>query len=249
MTYQLMKIPFHGDDLRVVETSDGHYVALKPICETLGVDWSAQLKRLKGREKVLGVAVFATPSAGGVQDTTCIPGNRLALWLANLNPRTVSEQHRETLELYQTEAADVLDAYFTGRRRGQEEALAASHTHLPAQYPRWGKIHALIKGGASYGLTQLRSNLSRVHFDEEFDEMERCGLVSEEDWYEGDARTSRRENQELRSRARMAEAHRESCEDELVKLGYVRVNGSVMAPEMAAKLGYGASDGASDGDA
>ena len=43
-----VQIPFYEDTLLVQFGEDGEiYVALRPIVEALGINWSAQLKRVK----------------------------------------------------------------------------------------------------------------------------------------------------------------------------------------------------------
>lgn len=42
---ELTQIPFH--DTTIYTTADGTYVALRPVCEALGLDFSGQLQRLQ----------------------------------------------------------------------------------------------------------------------------------------------------------------------------------------------------------
>lgn len=72
---QLASVDFHGHALTVITGPEGeHLVAMKPICEAIGLQWEAQLKRIK-RHPVLsqGMSIMDTPSAGGEQETTCLP--------------------------------------------------------------------------------------------------------------------------------------------------------------------------------
>ena len=186
MNQQIINIPFHGDKLRIVETDTGTFVAVRPICEALGADWSAQLKRLKGREKVFCVAVFAIQHPSGAKETTCIPVNRLALWLANLNPKTVSEEHRAKLELYQVEAADVLDRHFRLKERriaAQNEALIAV---LLSQHQRWAKIYFMYQAGVAREMVfrQVRRSFADTLAD--IEQMEALGIIDRMEWGEED---------------------------------------------------------------
>jgi hypothetical protein len=45
----IITVPFQGDTLIAVDRGDGIYIAIRPICERLGLDWSAQFRRVQGR--------------------------------------------------------------------------------------------------------------------------------------------------------------------------------------------------------
>lgn len=67
---------------------DGHeWAALKPMCDTLGIDYSAQLKRLKGRSWAT-VEKFSTVAADGkTYQTTVIDSGTIPMWLATIDER------------------------------------------------------------------------------------------------------------------------------------------------------------------
>lgn len=107
-------VPFHGHTLTVFTTSTGeHLVAMKPICEAIGLQWEAQLKRLK-RHPVLsqGMSIMDTPSAGGEQETTCLPLDYLNGWLFGVDASRVKPEIRERLLQYQRECFAALAAYW-----------------------------------------------------------------------------------------------------------------------------------------
>lgn len=59
---KIITVNFRGDDLYGFENDDGIFVALKPIVESMGMDWSAQLQRVK-RDPILaeGMVIMTTP--------------------------------------------------------------------------------------------------------------------------------------------------------------------------------------------
>lgn len=187
MTTELVEIPFYAQTLTAIETENGPYVPLKPLCEAFEIDWSAQLKRLKARKAVMGMAVFAIPSAGGEQETTCIPVNRLAAWLMLLNPKIVREDLRDMLELYQMEAADVLDRHFRLKQHEKDAQFDHCQRHLLVANQKWQKIRDLEQLGCSPRMVARRCNFSTVQYDEERAAMANCGLVPSERWNVKDA--------------------------------------------------------------
>lgn len=117
MTGHLSTVEFRGDTLFAVREGDGVLIALKPISDRLGLDWSAQLKRTK-RDPVLseGMAIMAMPSPGGVQDAAALPLHLLPGWLFGIGANQVRSESREIVLAYQRECHGALFAYFFGPR-------------------------------------------------------------------------------------------------------------------------------------
>lgn len=111
----LVPVPVPGADALMAMQDDGHvWVALRPMCDTLGISLPTQLRKLQ-RRSWAGVAQRATPSAGGVQQTTVITSETVPLWLATIDENRVSEDARAKLIAYQREARQALHAYFNKR--------------------------------------------------------------------------------------------------------------------------------------
>jgi len=69
----LVAVEFHGQYI-VATMHDGHpYVAMKPICENIGLQWEAQYKRIMRHPAMAqGMSIMDIPSSGGVQQTACL---------------------------------------------------------------------------------------------------------------------------------------------------------------------------------
>ena len=104
-------VDFYGDALLAAQVADGTvYVPLRPICEHLGLDWSAQTRRVK-RDRLLGrvvrgVAITATP--GGKQAMTALPLKYLPGWLFRVSVDRVKVELQTKIERYQAEVYEVL---------------------------------------------------------------------------------------------------------------------------------------------
>lgn len=121
---ELIKVPFHEGEILAVKDERGEWVVIRPLCEQLGIDMQAQRRRIQrapwGGDE--GLAMMATPSAGGEQQSVCLHRKRVAMWLATIEVSRVKEEVRPYLAKLQKEAADVLDAYFTGKGAAQQQA-------------------------------------------------------------------------------------------------------------------------------
>jgi hypothetical protein len=120
-------VEFYEDKITAALTEEGEerqvYVPIRPICDLLGVDWSAQRQRIN-RDPVLsdvvsGVVITPTPldenKFANPQEMLCIPLDYLNGWLFGINANRVKEEVRDRLLRYQRECYQVLAEAFLGR--------------------------------------------------------------------------------------------------------------------------------------
>ncbi|MDG6894518.1 phage antirepressor N-terminal domain-containing protein [Volucribacter amazonae] len=124
-------VNFHNQILLTIEQNNIHYVAMRPICENIGLDWAAQYSRIK-RDEVLsqGVVIITTPSNGGEQQTLCLPIQYLNGWLFGIDTKRVKLEIRETLIKYKKECYQALhDYWFKGeaKREIKPQKLTKEH--------------------------------------------------------------------------------------------------------------------------
>jgi len=141
-------IPFYEDNLIVQLGEDGEiYVALRPIVEALGLDWSAQYRRI-GRDpvlseeiKMISVAVTTTEirqRGEGAKSYVCLPKQFISGFLFGINANRVRKELRARVIQWQREAHLFLDAAFTGDAESAMEAMRQ-------KYLRQGYDEAWIK--------------------------------------------------------------------------------------------------------
>ncbi|MBF0607438.1 MAG: phage antirepressor N-terminal domain-containing protein [Candidatus Magnetobacterium sp. LHC-1] len=111
------QITFHEDTLTAIEQDSKIYVAMKPICEALGLDWRSQRTKIHVDEILSkGVVVTTTPSPGGPQETTFLELKKFHGWLFKISTRRVKNPlTRAKLIRYQEECYDVLYEHFSGK--------------------------------------------------------------------------------------------------------------------------------------
>ena len=129
---QTHMIPFHGERVLAVETPQGVFVPVKPLAESLGLAWQPQHAKMKARPTLWGITLIVIPSEGGMQDTICIPKNRIAAWLFSISPSRVAAEIRPWLERLQGELADAMDAWFQqqfGPRMSEMISVPADEYH------------------------------------------------------------------------------------------------------------------------
>lgn len=110
-------ISFNNQSLITVEQNGNHYVAMKPICENIGLAWEPQVLRIK-RDEVLsqGMIVMITPTNGGNQNMICLPIEYLNGWLFGIDINRCKPEIRDTLIKYKKECYQALHNYwFNGK--------------------------------------------------------------------------------------------------------------------------------------
>lgn len=111
---QIAVAKINNVEIVVIENGEKR-VAVKPICEILGVDFSAQLQRIKNDE-ILGsvVGLSTTTGADGKQyEMQTIPFKFVFGWLFTINPKNVAPEAKEPVIRFKLECYDALYNHFT----------------------------------------------------------------------------------------------------------------------------------------
>lgn len=110
----LAAVEFHGATLVTTLVDGVPSVALRPVCEAIGLDWAAQYQRI-GRDPVLSSTVVVTTTVaedGKRREMTCLPLKHLNGWLFGVDANRVAPEVRDRLIEYQRECYDVLADYW-----------------------------------------------------------------------------------------------------------------------------------------
>lgn len=107
----------NGISLQVVSSDSEQLVAVKPVCEILGVAWQSQLAKLKEHPIFSStITLSVTVGADGKdREMACIPLRFFPSWLFSINPDNVKDEIREHLVEYQLKCNDILYDYFFSR--------------------------------------------------------------------------------------------------------------------------------------
>ena len=116
MTGAIVTVRFHEEELFGFTREDGDvFVALRPMVEAMGLDWSGQLQRLR-RDPILseGVGVMPTPRGYGAgQEVVCLRLGLVNGWLFTIDAARIrDEEVKARVLMYQRECYDVLHRYF-----------------------------------------------------------------------------------------------------------------------------------------
>ncbi|EMJ6797023.1 phage antirepressor N-terminal domain-containing protein [Morganella morganii] len=108
-----INVPFHGDNLYVVNYNGQPYVPMKPIVEGMGLTWQSQFEKVKQRFKSTITEIVIVAADGKERNMLCLALRKLAGWLHTISPNKVRPEIRDKVIRYQEECDDVLYEYWT----------------------------------------------------------------------------------------------------------------------------------------
>lgn len=109
---EIVRIPFHGDEILCVDLDGKPNVVLKPALEAIGVDYWTQVEKLRTRSWA-GTSQSPVPTPGGVQEMVTCDVRTFLMLLATIDERRVGKDVKPKLIAYQAEVADAIEAYWT----------------------------------------------------------------------------------------------------------------------------------------
>ena len=109
----LVTIPFNNTDLLAhVDEQGNKWVAVRPICEGMGMDWSGQVKKLNNNPKFSCGDMSTTGSDSKTYKMKALPIKQVNTWLSEINASRCKESIRPAILQYQAECMDVLYSYW-----------------------------------------------------------------------------------------------------------------------------------------
>lgn len=111
---EIVQVPFHGTFLHTTLDEDGQpVVIIKPTIIGMGLDWSAQLKKLKTRSWAVMAETATTGSDGKTYVMKTCDLDTWSMLLANIDENKVKESVKGLVVRYQKESAQRLREYWT----------------------------------------------------------------------------------------------------------------------------------------
>lgn len=106
------EVIFYDDEITAVRLGDGRvFVPARPLCDALGVDWSAQSRRI-GRDAVLSASSMSVAVAATDIDSEskrprtshmlCLPIELIETWLGSIKPSRLKPYARQKLSSMQS---------------------------------------------------------------------------------------------------------------------------------------------------
>lgn len=157
-----INVPFHGNNLYIVNYNGQPYVPMRPIVEGMGMDWTGQLNKLKHKFKSTVEEISMVAADGKERNMICLALRKLAGWLHTISPNKVKPEIRDKVIKYQEECDDVLYEYWT-----TGEVKAKHKSTVQERNPLKNAVNLLVsKKGImypeAYSLVHQKFNVSSI---------------------------------------------------------------------------------------
>ncbi len=122
--FEQKTVLFYEDEVTAVRMEDGSvYVPIRPLCDRLGIAWTAQRRRILDNpvlSEELTPVIITITGTGQQVESLCLPLDFINGWLFGISAGRVKSEVREQLIRYQRECYRILADAF------QETAVVAS---------------------------------------------------------------------------------------------------------------------------
>lgn len=120
-------LEFNGKSIHFLAVDGEYWIALKPICEALGILWRHQHTKLINGDDIFGELYRdhgMVAADDRVRNMTCLPERYIYGWIFSIPySNTMSEQTKRNLKTYKKECCDIIYEYFRGAIVGRKKLL------------------------------------------------------------------------------------------------------------------------------
>lgn len=112
-------ITINEKEILIFSENGENYIAVRPICEALGVDFKSQYDKLKSDPILSSVVVLSTTTGGDKKSyqMVVLPYKFIFGWLFTINENNVKAEAKDALVKYKLECYDALYDHFTNRSK------------------------------------------------------------------------------------------------------------------------------------
>lgn len=110
-------INVNGKEINIEKIDAVDYIAIKPICNAIGVNYTTQIEKIDEDEKLHQLTPLGGMVAedGKTRKMRAIPYRYVFGWLFTISPKNVSGEVRKRIMRYRDECYDALFDHFTKR--------------------------------------------------------------------------------------------------------------------------------------
>lgn len=110
---QLFPVPFHEDTLVLAAHNGEPYVVMRPVVESMGLNWKSQYDKLTEKFGSTVVIITTVAEDGKSREMLALPLRKFPGWLYSINPSKVAPEIAPKIVRYQDEVDEVLWKYWT----------------------------------------------------------------------------------------------------------------------------------------
>jgi hypothetical protein len=175
-------ISFRGEKLIFVWNEGEPYVAVKPICDQIGLAYQPQHRKLSCPESDATITMMVMVAADGKQrEMLCLHLMDLPFWLSGITPSRVKPELADGIRAYRTECKLVLFNHFKARLLGESQAAIRGYQRLSeeliARKPLWVKIRGWVELGWDFETIWRAARQPQFRVIEAIGDLVRLGFI------------------------------------------------------------------------
>ncbi|MGV9888333.1 phage antirepressor N-terminal domain-containing protein [Streptomyces sp. NPDC003395] len=157
---KVVKLDLSAGSIHTTLVDGQPHVILKPAIEALGLDYSTQLAKLKGRSWAsVGQSPMQMPGDDQTRSVTVVPVRTFLMLLATVNENRVKAETRPTLVAFQNETADAIEAYWTEGGAINPRATEEQLDSLIARAKQQAEVLSILSGIVSPDWLETKGRL------------------------------------------------------------------------------------------
>lgn len=142
----IVKIPFHGEEILTVAVDGKPHIILRPAIERLGLDYRTQQRKLESKSWATVGMVPTVAADGKTRQMVTVDVRTFLMLLATVDEHRVSNEVRPILVAYQAEIADVIEAYWAKGGAINPRATEDQLTAVINRAERQARVLSTLKG-------------------------------------------------------------------------------------------------------
>lgn len=154
---QTNSITVNNQEILIINEGNEKFVAIRPICEAIGVNYSSQLRKIKEDEILNSVVALSTTTGTDEKNyqMTVLPLRFVFGWLFTINPKNVKPEVQKHIIKYKLECYNALFDTFTKR-----SSILKERTKLQVEMQR---LEEELKSDKKYlRIQELKSQMSKT---------------------------------------------------------------------------------------
>ncbi|MEU8623240.1 phage antirepressor N-terminal domain-containing protein [Streptomyces sp. NPDC048669] len=110
---EIVRLDLSAGSIHTVRIDGEPFIVFRHAVESIGLDYSSQLRKLRDRSWANRREVATVASDGKVRQMAVVDEKTFLMWLATVNEMKVAAEVRPTLIAYQSETTDMVRNYWT----------------------------------------------------------------------------------------------------------------------------------------
>lgn len=145
-SHEIVKLDLTAGSIETVMVDGEPHVVFRPAVEAIGLDYSTQLRKLRGRSWVNRRDIPTVAEDGKTRSMAAVDVRTFLMWLATVNENKVAPEIRPTLVAYQRETTTAVNSYWTQGGAINPRATEDQLDSLVARAKQQAEVLSILSG-------------------------------------------------------------------------------------------------------